>query len=156
MDAAIGQLKCIAEATKRPKEHKALLDHIALQLGEITQLRNDLLHFGVTENDVKDLVVTNKLYAHVASRIRATKLSAAVLKRVTDDLWIILLQLRFLISGGDRLARAVRDALGGKYRMVPLKRFRPALHEGFTGVPWGYKPKQEGRQAASKVRRRSV
>jgi hypothetical protein len=51
IDGAIGYLKRIAEATDWPDDHKNLLNHLALQLGEITQLRNDLLHYGATDHD---------------------------------------------------------------------------------------------------------
>jgi hypothetical protein len=97
MDGAISYLKRIAEATNWPAQKKNTLNHISSQLGEITQLRNDLLHYGVS-NDHPDaaLVITNKKYAHVESRIRTTRISTEILKDAIFDLMIILVGLSVL------------------------------------------------------------
>lgn len=93
IDGAISYLKRIADATDWPKGRRELLDHIASQFGEITQLRNDLLRYGVTGESADALVITNEKFAHVKSRIRTTKISTAILNDATVDLLFSLFQL---------------------------------------------------------------
>jgi hypothetical protein len=131
IDAAIGQLKRIGEATEWPKGHKDLFDHVAQQLGEITQLRNDLLHYGVTGETPDTLVVTNEKYAHIKSRIRSTKISVAILEQATKDIFIILLKF---------------GLLDGRLKW-PIKRHRHVIHDAFRQIAWHYKPERQGHQA---------
>ena len=132
IDGAIGYLKRIAEATKWADDHKKLLDHLALQLGEITQFRNDLLHYGTSGDTVDAAIITNKKYAHIESRIRTTKISAKILEDLLADLIVITIGL---------------SALRGDLKIPPDM---PELAKGFTkGLPnvaWRYKPERQGRQ----------
>lgn len=98
IDAALGYLKRIAEATDWPEARKDSLNGLALQLGEITKLRNDLLHYGTSGGETADTwVVTNEKYAHIETRIRATKLSVFILEeQLVSDLLMIMIQLSVL------------------------------------------------------------
>ena len=96
IDGAMSYLKRIAEATRWSAGKSKLLDHIKLQLGEITQLRNDLLHYGTTGETADTLFISNSHLAHIASRIRETKISAKILGIAFTDLWAIMFFLHEL------------------------------------------------------------
>jgi hypothetical protein len=128
-EGAIGYIKRIAEATKWPAGQKHLLDHLASQLGEITQLRNDLLHFGTRGEDVADLLISNEALAHIESRIRATKISASILQNVSADLLFILVLLN--------------ELLGKHEWKSPMQGVMPG---SLLKVAWRYKPERPNRQ----------
>jgi hypothetical protein len=133
---ALGHLKRIAEATNWAEDRQKLLNHIASQLGEITQLRNDLLHYGVTGNHPDDIVVTNEKYAHVERRIRATKLSAAILKQASTDLLFMLPWLSIL-EGHVVPFPVEMDEFG--------KGFNKAFPAALLKWEWQYKPERVDR-----------
>jgi hypothetical protein len=138
IDGAISYLKRIAEATNWPKDHKTLLDHIALQLGEITQLRNDLLHYGTTGETPDALFVTNEKFAHIKSRIRETKISTAILTDVTSDLLAILFQLAELAGEHDwhKYPGPMKEA--ADLGVIP---------GALAKIPWRYKSERRGHPA---------
>jgi hypothetical protein len=138
IDGAISYLKRIAEATNWSKDRKALLDHLALQLGEITQLRNDLLHYGTTGETANALVVSNEKFAHIKSRIRETKISTSILDDVTYDLMAILFQLGELAGEHDWHKHRSPMTEAADLGVIP---------GALAKVPWRYKPVRQGNQA---------
>jgi hypothetical protein len=138
IDGAISYLKRIAEATDWPENKKTLLNYIALQLGEITQLRNDLLHFGASGDPEETLIVTNKKFAHIESRIRETKISASILKDVRRDLLMIL----FLL--GEVADEHEWQKYPGPTQHLASKGLMP---DALVKIPWQYKPERRGHQA---------
>lgn len=98
MDAASGQIKRIAEAEYWPPERRKHLDEICLQLGEITKTRNDLLHYAAFEFG-DHYRVSNALHAHIAGRIRDTKITPEILDAMSVDLVTIMAQIEILRTG---------------------------------------------------------
>jgi hypothetical protein len=139
IDAAMSYLKRIAEATDWPDGKVKLLDHIKLQLGEITQLRNDLLHYGITGDTADTLFVTNEHLAHIKSRIRATRISAKILADASADLVAVMF---FLSEIADKIdwpsmeSSHLREA--AKLGVIP---------GAFAKTPWQYKPERQDHQA---------
>lgn len=70
------------------------LDKIIHQLGQITRVRNDLLHFGAEFDDsVGRYITSNKRTAHTPDRLRETPVSPDELNAMTDDLRTIWARL---------------------------------------------------------------
>ncbi|MHA1548016.1 MAG: hypothetical protein ACTSU0_10020 [Alphaproteobacteria bacterium] len=86
INAALGSLKRIADAKKWDKRKTDELKELSQRMGEITQLRNDILHFGATPDWPKGHVVSNRLFAHTEERIRETRVTAARLDAANADL----------------------------------------------------------------------
>jgi hypothetical protein len=98
IEAASSNIKRIADATEWPKDRREIFDELTSQLGEITQTRNDLLHFGAQKIGVGEYQISNALLAHTRARIRITKISPKILNAMAFDLLNIFFQLTFLTS----------------------------------------------------------
>jgi hypothetical protein len=73
IDAAASFIKRIAEAEGWPAKRRRTLDDVSAQLGEITRVRNDILHYGASATGKDEWTISNKLVAHTADRIRPRK-----------------------------------------------------------------------------------
>jgi hypothetical protein len=129
VDAGTNLIKRLGEAVGDwPAEKTARFEAICHQLGEITQTRNDLLHFGIKFNTDKtdSYTISNKLLAHTKERIRETKISAAILDNMTADLLLMYIQLlKFphgAISRLDRTEPMSAAALKSAWRYKPERR----------------------------------
>jgi hypothetical protein len=106
-----------------------------LQLGELTQTRNDLLHYGVTGDGADALVISNSISAHIKERIRTTNISSEILEKMSFDLFTIFFQLRAVMEHVP--GRAIID-------VVRIDKKIPLIPAGF--VSWDYKPERQGAQ----------
>lgn len=82
-------LRRIGEAQKWPKKDMVFLNHIIAQLGELTRVRNDILHYGAKSEGEGKWTVSTALVAHVESQIRITKVSTEILDQMSADLLTI-------------------------------------------------------------------
>jgi hypothetical protein len=129
-------IKRIADATGWPKDRFESFEAIMLQLGEITQTRNDLLHYGITGDSVDTLVVSNSISAHIKERVRTTKISSEILEKMSFDLFMICFQLKALMEHVP--GRSIID-------VVRIDKKVPLIPAGFAA--WQYKPERQGAQA---------
>jgi hypothetical protein len=141
---AMSYLKRISEATNWSEGKIQLLDHIKRQLGEITQLRNDLLHYGTTGQTADTLLVTNAHLAHISSRIRETKISTDILTKASTDLMAIMFFLHELADKVDwhKIPSPMSDA--AKLGVIP---------GAFARYAWMYRPERPNRPAQKPVDR---
>lgn len=103
VDAASSYIKRIAEAENWPNRKRKELDDVFKQLGELTRVRNDILHYGASMRGPEEWVVSNKLVAHTQDRIRETKITPAILNIMTNDLHKVIFHLIVLTSRGKRV-----------------------------------------------------
>jgi hypothetical protein len=104
IEAATGHIKRIAEAQKWPKRKRAELAEVFKQLSDLTRIRNDMLHYGASSSGPDEWTVSSRLVAHIAERIRETKISPAILHQMSEDLFKITLHL----AGIERRGKPVR------------------------------------------------
>lgn len=64
---------------------KDMTDTLA-KVGEITTLRNDILHYGTTLTAAGDLFVSNARIAHIKEKVKETQISEEILNQLTEDL----------------------------------------------------------------------
>ncbi len=138
IDAAMNYLKRIAEATDWLDGKTKLFEHIKSQLGEITQLRNDLLHYGAKGETPDTLIISNEHSAHIKSRIRETKISAKILDDAATDLLAIMFFLHELSDKINWHSTNSPMSEAAKLGVIP---------GAFAKVPWRYKPERRGHQA---------
>jgi hypothetical protein len=131
VDAAMKLINRIAEAQKWKKTRKEKLTPVFQRLGQITKLRNDILHYGAKPSSLNftTWTVTNRLFAHTAARIRETHVSSETLDHATRDLQKISSHL-IVIAWGQLMPRKTRASVA----------------EGLKHA-WRYKPPPEGGKA---------
>jgi hypothetical protein len=100
IDAAMGYIRRIAEAQNWPRRKQDEIADVFKQLGELTRVRNDILHYGASMTGPDEWVVSTKLVAHTKDRIRSTKISVAILNQMSDDLYKIMLHLAGIVRRG--------------------------------------------------------
>jgi hypothetical protein len=93
VDFCIQTLKRIIDANSLSGPKIAQLMSILDQLGIIARARNDILHFGATDITGDTVAVSNRLFAHVETRIRTLNLSEQVFANLNTDLLVMLLAL---------------------------------------------------------------
>jgi hypothetical protein len=72
--AAIDNIRRIADAQNWTDEQRAPLAAASDQLGEITRIRNDILHYGTRITGLEgERYATNAFVAHTKERIRETR-----------------------------------------------------------------------------------
>jgi hypothetical protein len=140
--AAMDYLTRISEATNWSEGKIALLNHIKLQLGEITELRNDLLHYGPTGGSLDTLIITNAHVAHLESRIRETKISSQILDDAVFDLWAMAILLLHELEGKIDWSGLPEDMREAMEKAAKLG----VISGAFATLPWHYKPERQGHQ----------
>ena len=83
---AMSLINRVAEVRPLSKEAKADQDYIFAQLRLITDVRNDILHYGAINLQPGELLVTNWLVALTESRKRSILVSSQILLNLTRDL----------------------------------------------------------------------
>lgn len=135
-EAASQYIKRIVEAQRWPELKRREIEDVFKQLSELTQTRNDILHYGASKIGADEWVVTNKLAAHVEKKIRRTTLSVEILNQMSEDLYKIMLH----VAGIDRR---------GKHTTAP-----PSVEAILTRA-WLYKPVQQSGSQEAPTHRRS-
>jgi hypothetical protein len=88
IDTATGFIKRLGEARHWSLKRRQAFDVIAAQLGEITRLRNDILHYGGGAlHPVRQ--ITNIMYAQSPEKVRVADLSSEILLNAWHDLAVI-------------------------------------------------------------------
>jgi hypothetical protein len=136
IDAGSNYVRRIAEATDWPKEQIDMFEILLAQLGEITRVRNDILHYGGFLQSDGHHEVTNVLYAHTQERIRTTKITAEILDAMSSDLATICVQ--FMILRGARMTEKV--LAGGQMPPQTAWHYKPERQQGRKQKP--PKPRQ--------------
>jgi hypothetical protein len=93
IDAAIGLIGRVLDARKIDDQNRTDLEATLRQLAILNKMRNDILHYGAKADADGELVVSNKVSAHVESRLRETIVSAQTLDDMTYDLDTIWVRL---------------------------------------------------------------
>lgn len=117
-DAAMNLIRRIAEAEQWAPERKAITDNVFSQLGEITRLRNDLLHYGATPDELDSWTISNAIVAHTAERLRVTKITLLTLRDAEWDLYKIATHL-VVIAHGWLHVPEFNDILADAWRYKP-------------------------------------
>ena len=130
VDAALGHLQRLMAANRIPASEHIEIDTLRQQLGLITRLRNDILHFGASSTE-DGIVVTNAPYAHIEQRARTHIVSSELLDSSALDLVKIYLRLGIIMSP---------DLGQNEY----YRRFGKLLNE-----PWRYIPPPQSRHTAT-------
>ena len=101
MDAAASLINRVLDATNADPTARDEFQYIFTQLGHITKVRNDILHYGITSPSFEPgLHTSNRLVAYSEDKIRETPVSATILNQMTDDLITIELLLGRLHTTG--------------------------------------------------------
>jgi hypothetical protein len=85
VDGAIGLLGRVMDAKKMTGPNRESAETALRQLGIINKLRNDILHYGVDMTG-GELIVSNKMSAHIPERLREIVISHHILDDMTHDL----------------------------------------------------------------------
>ncbi len=95
VNGAMQFINRLADAQNWDKARKDELQFMFAQLGIINRLRNDLLHYGASWQELEDetFVITNKPFVHVPERIQETRITPEILKDAAFDTAQILLRL---------------------------------------------------------------
>jgi len=82
VNGAMQFINRLADAQNWDKARKDELQFMFAQLGIINRLRNDLLHYGASWQELEDetFVITNKPFVHVPERIQETRITPEILK----------------------------------------------------------------------------
>jgi hypothetical protein len=99
IDAAKDLIGRLYEA--RGAERSAELVRAFAQLGLITRVRNDILHYGAVPNPEGEAIVSNSRAAHSARALREMRVSRETLQQMTSDLVQISLVLMDQITWGE-------------------------------------------------------
>lgn len=121
IDAAkdlINRLHEVSEIERDPELVRAFA-----QIGVITRMRNDLVHYGSSGDPDVEQFVSNHRTAHTARALRESLVSAEILEAMRMDLVQISLILMEALQWGG-----------------PLTRAKKAEYLELAGSPWRYKP----------------
>ena len=111
MDAAIGQITRILDATEVTGAEREVLSASLRQLAAINRMRNDILHYG-THDDGDEYVIDKFVTIHVAERASEIRISLDTLGRMTTDLLVIIgVLLKWWMATGHPSGRATHPAL---------------------------------------------
>jgi hypothetical protein len=133
----IGFVKRIGEATGAPPETKQELEILLKQLGNITDVRNHILHLGAQSIEDGNAFVTNEFLAHMPDRVFSFPISPGVLDNMTADLRKIILTLHWRHMGKPKL----------------LSHAHNQVFQSIASAPWQYthrSPLQAVRKVAEK------
>jgi hypothetical protein len=103
VEGAMQFINRIADAQQWEAPRKKTLQYLFSQLGKINRLRNDLLHYGST-NEIPDnlhWIITNKEFAHVPDRVFKIRITQEIIDNATYDLSKITLHLILFTWHGD-------------------------------------------------------
>lgn len=147
IEVATSQIKRIAEVKDWPRDRRAKFDTIADQVGEITRMRNDLLHYSAMDNG-NHRTMSNALYTHTASRMRSAVVTPAILEQMSQDLLTIGAQLILLYENHRKLPPGFVEL-----QMPPQSAwlYRPVRLQGPPRRSRRPHQKRQGRPPASRV-----
>lgn len=126
--AAIEYLARIAEAETWSKEKRSHLDTVQEQLGELTRVRNDILHYGASRTGIDgEWFTTNAIVAHTQKRLRQTRITPDILKDMTHDCYKIAAHITLVGEGeiSPYSLHAIGDLLSASWRYKPEKPIFP-------------------------------
>jgi hypothetical protein len=103
-DAAVEHLNRLRHADLIPDDEWAEIGNLKDQMGLITRLRNDLVHYPASPTSKSEFVVSTKLWAYVENKIRMHIVSTQILDDATTDLFKIFMRLTILHRPGERAA----------------------------------------------------
>lgn len=112
--AALDYLKRISEVENWADGKKAPLDAITSQFGDVTRVRNDILHYGASSTGTDgEWTTTNAGVVHIEKQIRATRITPAILDDLTHDCYKIAAHLNLVGEEPDPNPRShTRHTLG--------------------------------------------
>jgi hypothetical protein len=147
IDAASGLIKRISEAKRWSQTRRKRLDIMLSQLGEITRVRNDILHYGGLPLG-NEWTVSNMLYAHIQERVRTTKITPKILDNLSADLITICIELQLM-----RDLSKVPDWVQKENRMPPVGawHYKPERQQGTGQKPPKPRQKQPSRPRSSQA-----
>jgi hypothetical protein len=135
IDAAKDHINRILEATDN-LEAKNRLERPFAQLGVISGMRNNIVHWGSTRKGPDDFLVSNSSLAHTKERLREFQISPRALRAMSLDLF----------------------AISVHFVMEMRRAGEPEIVEEFSEIvnaPWLYKPPQPTPQTkGTRARRR--
>jgi hypothetical protein len=141
-EAAASYIRRIGETENWPEAKIKELEYIFQQLGEITRVRNDILHYGampISANKLRvplgsdEWLVSNRSAAHTEAKIRETRITPEILDFMTHDLQKIRIHLS-----------AIFDPKGAVVR----RQFEKHLERA-----WLYRPGQPSRKREKPLRK---
>ena len=91
-DARIDRLKDFIKRIhlSRGKTIDPRMESALLQMGEISRMRNDIVHHGLMENvETGEYVCTNALHIHHLDKMFVLPITVELLMQMTADLWVI-------------------------------------------------------------------
>ena len=94
--------------TEEDTFNKSYLKRHFDQLGVINQVRNNILHYGADFQDRNTVVVSNRIVAHIPSRVREYEVTTHDLKSMSKDLQIIKTAI-FVTLGRETLPPEMLD-----------------------------------------------
>ena len=124
MKAAMDALNRLFDVRNMTLEREALARPFA-QLGAISSIRDDILHYGTEEDDLGGLYVSNLSKKHIPERATTRPVSADDLIRMVHDLRDI--EIHFVASMFRTSKKASRRSSG--------------LYTRRLAAPWLYKPR---------------
>jgi hypothetical protein len=147
VDAATNYLNRLIEMKIIKGWQATRLNSILQHLGQISRVRNDIVHLGLSNYDFKqnELLLTNRLWARKGN-LRSTKISINKLREINHDLLVVLLHLMAL--SGMKESRKSRKDRAGAWIFTEIVRFNfgrsqpPALlykHEQPAARPRKYR-----------------
>ena len=115
VDAATNYLNRLIDVKKIKGWKATRLRNILQHLGQITRVRNDIVHLGLNSYDFKKgkILLTNKKWARNAGNLRRTKISMSKIKEINHDLMEIILDLIYLSGAGESKSLEKKDRGGG-------------------------------------------
>jgi hypothetical protein len=142
-DAALDHLNKLRNAKMIEDGDWIELKQIKGQIGEITKLRNDIVHLGVSYTVPAGYVISNEIWSYVDSKTRLTLVNNKILDDATIDLFKIFNRLVILLRPGEREFREKEsgDLLREAWRYKPLSLRSP------YPTPRSNRPKRKSRRA---------
>ncbi len=117
----------------RGLSESTLLKRAFDQLSLINRLRNDLVHYGTRIQD-GERWVSNRLWAHVPSKVREYRVTPDLLIQASNDLEVIKMNfMRNMIEPGSPAEAAMGEGL-----------------DAASQAPWQYKPAPQGNAGAKR------
>jgi hypothetical protein len=130
VDAACSYIRRIAEAKNWSEDRKKEIDYIFRQTAEITRVRNDILHYGVSRSTDEGYTTSTELVAHMQDRIRKTSVSAEQLDAMSDDCLKIVVHLVVNFILDEATQKTVHDLGAASAVLGRAWRYKPAPQPG--------------------------
>lgn len=143
-------IRRIMEVTNHPSDKRADMEDVLKQLGFITDLRNEILHYGALPSDGPETIVTNKHIALTEDRITNRPVSKTILMEATNDLHKIQAHLVFVHlppayqGAPDDYVRSMTGLLTAAWRYIPPQQQKAAKKT--LGAPPAQSPPPQSSQ----------